>query len=200
MDTSAGPDALARGAQATADDNNEFGKPKKDNSGAAGAHLGGLPNAHSGAGSKSGASGAAGGAGGVAQAPPAPMHDLLNAGNDPSQSAATAGTGNVGVYSGGGGGAAGAGRGGFGSGFDSGGGGIAGGGGAGSIDFSGSTGAEGERVDALGSSDPEDYFTRIALDNSLFKIVRARYQSTSLRWKNEDSAKASDRALTPRPR
>ena len=35
---------------------------------------------------------------------------------------------------------------------------------------------------APGQKDPEDYFTRTALDESLFKIVEKRYQAKSRDW------------------
>jgi hypothetical protein len=194
LDTAPGQDPNAVRGAATDAEGSGLEKPKKADAKGAGMEVPQI--AARAGGSRSGATGGGAAAGGMASAPPLAMHDLLNAGNDGQQSAATAGE-SAGVYKGGGAGsAAGQGRSGFGGGSS---GSAVGGEGSASVEFSGVS-AEGARVDPLGSSDPEDYFTRIGIDNSLFKIVRARYQSTSLRWKNEDSARASDRASSLRGR
>jgi hypothetical protein len=44
-------------------------------------------------------------------------------------------------------------------------------------------GAEGDADPAaMGSEDPADYFTRLGLDDNLFKTVERRYRATSVRW------------------
>ncbi len=139
---------------------------------------------------------AAGGAGGVPSLAGA-LHDPLNPGNEDSQkSATTAGTGDsgTGAYKAAGGNQKAGGSSGLGSFGSSGSAAVAGGDGSGtSVDFAGRQ-ANGAEVDALGTGDPDDYFTKISLEGDLFKIVRARYHSTAVRWRGEDSAHAADRA------
>lgn len=94
-------------------------------------------------------------------------------------------SGGNGAYSAGGGGAGmgGGGTGNTGFGFATSGYGGAGAGGAnanGSLSF-GDDSAQGG-MDVMGSEDPEDYFARTNLDESLFKIVEKRYRSKSTDW------------------
>jgi len=41
--------------------------------------------------------------------------------------------------------------------------------------------------DAMLGGDPEDYFTRIGIEDSLFKKVERRYQATSMHWASADA-------------
>ncbi len=46
--------------------------------------------------------------------------------------------------------------------------------------FGNRNGANG--INPMGSADPEDYFTRINVDDSIFKQVERRYEQTAVRW------------------
>jgi hypothetical protein len=72
----------------------------------------------------------------------------------------------------------------FGNGFSGGDSGAAGG--AAELAFANASGAGGG--DAMLGGDPEDYFTRIGLEDSLFKKVERRYQATSMHWASADAA------------
>jgi hypothetical protein len=50
-------------------------------------------------------------------------------------------------------------------------------------------GAEASAVNPVASEDPEDYFTRVGLDENLFKILHKRYQSIHAGWTRIPSAK-----------
>ncbi|MEK7692191.1 MAG: hypothetical protein AAB425_14340 [Bdellovibrionota bacterium] len=73
-------------------------------------------------------------------------------------------------------------------------GGGTGGGGGGGIEGSGSTvtelsaGVNGAGGDVAGTPDPEDYFTRVGLEDDLFKIVEKRYRATTTAWIQSDLA------------
>jgi hypothetical protein len=89
--------------------------------------------------------------------------------------------------------------------FNAGGGSGSGGGSTASADFangggsaSGSEGANGDGVSAMGSPDPDDYFARINIDESLFKKVERRYTDQAENWALAD-AKGGARRLASDP-
>ena len=53
-------------------------------------------------------------------------------------------------------------------------------------------------VNPMLAGDPEDHFTRIGLEDSLFKKVERRYRDTSVKWASADAASPS-RALSSVP-
>jgi hypothetical protein len=64
------------------------------------------------------------------------------------------------------------------------------------VDFGGAR----SEVDAMAGEDPEDYFTRIGLGDSLFKRVEARYRDKSVRWAGQDyGPKAGRKGAVPIP-
>ncbi len=108
-----------------------------------------------------------------------------------SGSAATAGMDDArsGAYASGGGG----GRGGKGSSWSFGG--ELGGGGAadgktGQANFKGA----GDEINPVGSEDPEDYFARLSMEDSLFKIIERRYVRKQESWVRADQSLAVSRA------
>lgn len=52
----------------------------------------------------------------------------------------------------------------------------------------------GDEVSPLGSEDPEDYFARLSMQDSLFKIVERRYVSKQESWTKADQSLAVSRA------
>jgi hypothetical protein len=60
-------------------------------------------------------------------------------------------------------------------------------GGASELAFANSSGGG----DAMLGGDPEDYFTRIGIEDSLFKKVERRYQATSMHWASADASSPS---------
>lgn len=69
--------------------------------------------------------------------------------------------------------------------------------GAGATDFALGNSNAGN-VGSMVGGDPEDYFTRIGLEDSLFKKVERRYHDTSMKWALTESASPS-RALSSVP-
>lgn len=139
-------------------------------------------------------SGAAGGAGSAKGGSIGGALALKTSGSDGSgnTSAATAGmdTNQSGAYASGGG----AGRAGKGSGSSwAFGGDLGGGAGSGKpsdVQFKGA----GDEVSPLGSEDPEDYFARLSMADSLFKIVERRYVSKQEAWVRADHASTVSRS------
>jgi hypothetical protein len=49
----------------------------------------------------------------------------------------------------------------------------------------------------MGSEDPMDYFARLSLGDSLFKIVERRYQAKQVSWKQGDESIAISKSRRP---
>jgi hypothetical protein len=55
----------------------------------------------------------------------------------------------------------------------------------------------GAGVNPMGSEDPMDYFARLSLGDSLFKIVERRYQAKQVSWKQGDESIAISKSRRP---
>ncbi|MBU6376327.1 MAG: hypothetical protein KGQ59_10055 [Bdellovibrionales bacterium] len=58
-------------------------------------------------------------------------------------------------------------------------------------------GATADSVSPLGSEDPGDYFTRLGMDDDLFKIVERRYRNKAVVWAKNQLETASIKANAP---
>jgi len=58
--------------------------------------------------------------------------------------------------------------------------------------------ANGRNIAALGTQDPDDYFTRMGISDNIFKIVEKRYRTKTTRWVVDDVSAVANRVAGTR--